>query len=659
MPGLVGTYPIVPFTTPVNGDDLDAAVVVSHDNTTAAALTSHDADGTIHLQSSTLAARAGAGIVGRKWLTTDGLRVYYDTGAAWSEIDYLCKTAGGTVAGATTFSAAATFNGGIVSTTGAFSGAVSTGALTVAGGILNTGSPVARFEVTGSGPLGGAAGVGTELYKDGIQTFNRTSAAYATMNIDGADIRLNTNGGSGRILIGTSVVTSAAVGEVVVANAKAYRSANVAGTDTFTLISGGASNQIVLGAGSAAVTIGPTIVTGAAGGDLVIAYSKGYRSVGNAGTTTFRLIDAVTIGPDSDNVRISADGTRTVIGAVSSVTGSAAGDLIIANVRSFRGVNATGNATKHLISINASDTVYVGFDIPGAIALGAPVSVVSAAAGEVVVANNKSIRSSNNAGTGTFALIYLDNTDKVQVDANGRGAIFGAGAVFAGALSGITTLATSSDITVTAVNAGLTLVAARSYSVQSNSAGNLVFADNTAATNRWLINSSGHFLAASDATYDIGASGATRPRDLFISRALAMGGALSGLTTLSMSSTLTGATRVESGKFKGNSATPGIANGVAIGTGGAVSTTISGTDAGGKISIVAGNATLTNGSLCTVTFNSAYSSAPFVVLHYVNSGSTTVLAYGVANVSTTGFTIDVPLAPTSGQAYTFYYTVIQ
>ena len=33
---------------------------------------------------------------------------------------------------------------------------------------------------------------------------------------------------------------------------------------------------------------------------------------------------------------------------------------------------------------------------------------------------------------------------------------------------------------------------------------------------RWTINTSGHFLAATDNTYDIGASGATRPRNLFM-----------------------------------------------------------------------------------------------------------------------------------------------
>jgi hypothetical protein len=42
----------------------------------------------------------------------------------------------------------------------------------------------------------------------------------------------------------------------------------------------------------------------------------------------------------------------------------------------------------------------------------------------------------------------------------------------------------------------------------------------------WSITSSGHLVAATDATRDIGASGASRPRDLFLSRNLALGGVL-------------------------------------------------------------------------------------------------------------------------------------
>jgi hypothetical protein len=44
-------------------------------------------------------------------------------------------------------------------------------------------------------------------------------------------------------------------------------------------------------------------------------------------------------------------------------------------------------------------------------------------------------------------------------------------------------------------------------------------------TDRWSFDTSGHFVAATDNTYDIGASGATRPRDLFLGRNLVQVGA--------------------------------------------------------------------------------------------------------------------------------------
>ncbi len=95
--GLVAQYPVSTFVTPVNGaSPIDANTVRSNDNVNGSTYTTHDADGTIHLQSSTLAARPAFGTLGRKWLTTDGLRLYYDTGAAWSEVAYLPTTGGST-----------------------------------------------------------------------------------------------------------------------------------------------------------------------------------------------------------------------------------------------------------------------------------------------------------------------------------------------------------------------------------------------------------------------------------------------------------------------------------------------------------------------------------------------------------------------------------
>lgn len=100
--GLVGQSLITTFTTPVNGSTpIDANTCRGNDNTIKTAYNIHDDDGTIHLQSSTLAARPAFGTAGRKWMSSDGLRIYYDTGAAWSEAAYL-PLVGGAVTGATT-----------------------------------------------------------------------------------------------------------------------------------------------------------------------------------------------------------------------------------------------------------------------------------------------------------------------------------------------------------------------------------------------------------------------------------------------------------------------------------------------------------------------------------------------------------------------------
>jgi hypothetical protein len=110
MAGTISQYQQGAFATPINGTSADASVVLSNDNATRAKHNSHDSDATIHVQSSVLASRPGAGTAQRLWVTTDGLRAYLDTGAVWNELDYLSRTAGGTVAGAVTLSSLLTVN---------------------------------------------------------------------------------------------------------------------------------------------------------------------------------------------------------------------------------------------------------------------------------------------------------------------------------------------------------------------------------------------------------------------------------------------------------------------------------------------------------------------------------------------------------------------
>lgn len=94
MAQTVGQYQRATFTsphnTPATDDALDADVVRSNDNLVRSSHNSHDADGGIHLQSSTLALRPAAGTLGRKWFTTDSpRRLWFDTGAAWVEVEYM------------------------------------------------------------------------------------------------------------------------------------------------------------------------------------------------------------------------------------------------------------------------------------------------------------------------------------------------------------------------------------------------------------------------------------------------------------------------------------------------------------------------------------------------------------------------------------------
>lgn len=71
------------FANPSNGDTLDATIVKANDNAIVSTYNSHDADQTIHVQSSLAAARPAAGVTGRLWFTSDDRRMTYDTGAAW------------------------------------------------------------------------------------------------------------------------------------------------------------------------------------------------------------------------------------------------------------------------------------------------------------------------------------------------------------------------------------------------------------------------------------------------------------------------------------------------------------------------------------------------------------------------------------------------
>lgn len=89
MPETVNQHQVGTFSSPTNGDPLDAEVVRANDNAVATDHDAHDSDPGIHLQYSTFASRPAAGTAGRKWLTltADGrLQLWRDNGTDWKEV---------------------------------------------------------------------------------------------------------------------------------------------------------------------------------------------------------------------------------------------------------------------------------------------------------------------------------------------------------------------------------------------------------------------------------------------------------------------------------------------------------------------------------------------------------------------------------------------
>lgn len=152
MAQTIGQHGVAAFTSPVNGDLLNATVVLSNDNTTRSAYVDHDIDSGIHVQSSLLAARPAAGTAGRKWMTTDtgSVKLWFDTGAAWEEIAYV-PSVGGNAATATALQTPRNING--VAFNGTANITVTAAAGTVTGATLA--SNVLASSLTSVGTLSG------------------------------------------------------------------------------------------------------------------------------------------------------------------------------------------------------------------------------------------------------------------------------------------------------------------------------------------------------------------------------------------------------------------------------------------------------------------------------------------------------------------------
>lgn len=342
MATTVGQHAVATFTSPVNGTSpIDANSVRGNDNTLRSGYNDHDADAGIHLQSSALASRPAAGESGRKWMTTDtgAVRIFFDTGSAWSEVAYL-SSAGGTVSG----------NLSVTGTLGV------TGLLTASGGVSGN--------VTGN--VTGNASTATALQT--ARTINGTSFD-GTANIT---ITANTPNAltAGSYLTSGGTFDGSAARTFAVDATSANTASKIVARDANGDFSAGVINANLNGNAST-VTDG-VYITGSYSNPSWITALAGSKITGditgNAGTATAlataRTINGVSFDGTANITVAAAAGTLTGSTLASGVTASSLTSvgtltsLSVSGTTSLRGVTYTwplaDGTSGYVLSTNGS-----------------------------------------------------------------------------------------------------------------------------------------------------------------------------------------------------------------------------------------------------------------------------------------------------------------
>jgi hypothetical protein len=133
------------------------------------------------------------------------------------------------------------------------------------------------------------------------------------------------------------------------------------------------------------------------------------------------------------------------------------------------------------------------------------------------------------------------------------------------------------------------------------------------------------------------------------------------ITKVSTSGTIVTTNDITAKHIKGNSGALSIAASTGAGTSpSAVSVT--GTDMSGVVSLTTGTSPSINAVLATITYNTAFSTAPVVVITPANAATASLAATQAVwvNITTTGFTVNTnATAVVSSKAYKWNYVVIQ
>ena len=133
------------------------------------------------------------------------------------------------------------------------------------------------------------------------------------------------------------------------------------------------------------------------------------------------------------------------------------------------------------------------------------------------------------------------------------------------------------------------------------------------------------------------------------------------ITRVSTSGAIVTTNDINAKHIKGNSGALSIAASTGAGTSPS-GLTVMGTDMSGVVALTTGNSPSINAVLATITYNTAFSSAPVVVITPANAATASLAATQAVwvNITTAGFTINTnATAVVSSTAYKWNYVVIQ
>jgi hypothetical protein len=256
----------------------------------------------------------------------------------------------------------------------------------------------------------------------------------------------------------------------------------------------GAEWEIGIGTTGAGTLSRDTVIASSAGGTTKVTFSAGAKDVFCSIPATGLVTTDDVASTNTANKVVKRDGSGNFAAGTitAALTGNASTATALQTARNINGVSFNGTA-----------------DI-----------TVAAAAGTLTGNTLASgVTASNLTSVGTLANLTVTNTISGSVSGSAAtlattrtlwGQNFNGSANVTGALASVGDITGTAGVTLTATAGTLTLAATSANIVQLTTNG----------TARWNVNGSGHLLANADNSFDIGASGASRPRDVFVGTAV-------------------------------------------------------------------------------------------------------------------------------------------